>query len=76
MQKKFIKDMEDSTKKMCEDFLQKSKARWNTDFLGLGKFAVAKYGRHSGVDWNKVVPESDIYVNVKVKVQGQGRGDY
>lgn len=76
VEKKFIEDMENSTKKMCEDFLQKSKSKWNTDFIGLGKFAVAKYGRHSGVDWNRVVPQSDIYVNVKVKVETQGRGDY
>jgi Ger(x)C family germination protein len=74
--KKFTEDMENSTKKMCEDFINKAKSEYKVDFLGLGKYAAAKYGRHTGVDWNKIVSESDIYVNVKVKVDTEGRGDY
>ncbi|WPC42466.1 Ger(x)C family spore germination protein [Clostridium sp. JS66] len=76
VQKEFVKDMEDSIKKNCENFISSAKSQYKVDFLGLGKYAAAKYGRHTGVDWNKVVSESDIYVNVKVKVNAEGRGEY
>lgn len=76
VQKEFVKDMENSIKKTCEDFLNKANAKYKVDFLGLGKYAAAKYGRHTGVDWDKVVSGSDIYVNVKVKINAEGRGEY
>ncbi|NMM61991.1 Ger(x)C family spore germination protein [Clostridium sp. P21] len=76
VQKEFVKDMEESIKKTCEDFINSTKSQYKVDFLSLGKYAAAKYGRHTGVDWNKVVSESDIYVNVKVKVNAEGRGEY
>lgn len=76
VQKEFVKDMEDSIKKTCENFINSAKSQYKVDFLGLGKYAAGKYGRHTGVDWNKVVSESDIYVNVKVKINAEGRGEY
>lgn len=74
--KEFTRDMENSVKNMCENFISKSKCEYNVDFLDLGRIAAAKYGRESGVDWNKVVCDSDIEVNVKVKVEAEGRGKY
>ncbi len=74
--KEFTKEMENSIKKSCEDFINKSKCEYKVDFLDLGRVAAAKYGRESGVDWNKVFCESDIEVNVKVKVDTEGRGEY
>lgn len=75
--KKFTSDLEESTKKMCEDFINKKiKNEYKTDVLDLGRVAAAKYGRGKGIDWNKVVNESTIEVNVKVKVDTEGRGDY
>ncbi|AKN33620.1 hypothetical protein Ccar_23480 [Clostridium carboxidivorans P7] len=76
VQKEFVKDMEASIKKTCQDFINNAKSQYKMDFLSLGKYAAAKYGRHTGVDWNKVVSESDIYVNVKVKINAEGRGEY
>ncbi|AWI07691.1 Ger(x)C family spore germination protein [Clostridium drakei] len=76
VQKEFIKDMENSIEKTCQDFINTYKSQYKVDFLSLGKYAAAKYGRHTGVDWNKVVSESDIFVNVKVKVNAEGRGEY
>lgn len=74
---KFTNDLEESTKKMCEDFINKKiKNEYKTDVLDLGRVAAAKYGRGKGIDWNKVVNESTIEVNVKVKVDAEGRGDY
>jgi Ger(x)C family germination protein len=74
--KEFTKEMESSIKKTCEDFINKSKGEYKMDFLDLGRIAAAKYGRESGVDWNKVICESKIEVNVKVKVDTEGRGKY
>jgi len=74
--KKFEKDMEKSIEKQCNDFIFVMKNNYNTDCIGLGREAAAKYGRQKVLDWNKVVCSSDIKVNVKVIVDLQGRGDY
>lgn len=75
--KKFTTDMEKSVKEMCENFVNnKIKGEYKTDVLGLGRVAAAKYGRKTGTDWNKVISESIIEVNVKVKVDTEGRGSY
>ncbi|WP_369700401.1 hypothetical protein [Clostridium estertheticum] len=44
--------------------------------LDLGRIAVAKYGRSKGTDWDKVISNSDIKVNVKFTVDTQGRGSF
>ena len=47
--------------------------------MELGRIAAANFGRGTGVDWNKVICNTDltnIKVNVKVKVDNMGRGDY
>lgn len=74
--KEFTNEMENSIKKQCENFLSVAKCEYKVDFLDLGRVAVAKYGRETGVDWNKAICESDIEVNVKVKVDTEGRGEY
>ena len=74
--KEFEVDMQKSVEKMCNDSVNKIKCAYKTDVLGLGKFAAAKYGRHTGIDWNEIVCKSDIKINVKVKVTTQGRGNY
>lgn len=74
--KEFTKSMEDDVKKMCEDFISEAKCSFNVDFLELGKVAVAKYGRGTGIDWNKEICNSKIEVNVKVDINSEGRGEY
>lgn len=74
--KKFIQTMEYNVKKSCEECINRVKYEYKTDVLDLGRVAAARYGRNTGVDWNKVVSESSIEVNVKVIVKDQGRGDY
>jgi len=74
--KEFEKDMEESIEKQCDDFIKIMKNDYKIDCLGLGREAAAKYGRQKGTDWNEVVCSADIKVNVKVKVDLQGRGDY
>lgn len=57
-------------------FLEKLKSEYKVDSLELGRVAAAKYGRDSGVDWNEIVSNSDIKVNVEVKIDRFGRGDF
>ena len=52
------------------------KNEYKVDCLQLGWVAAAKYGRDTGVDWDEVVSNSDIKVNVKVNVDKVGRGQY
>ena len=74
--KKFEDDMSKQVKEMCTGFLDKMKNEYKVDLLQLGWVAAAKYGRDTGVDWNEVVSNSDIVVNVKVQVDKVGRGQY
>lgn len=74
--KKFTTEMESSVKKMCTEYINKINHEYKTDILELGRVAAAKYGRETGVDWDKVVSESNIEVQVKVTVKDEGRGLY
>lgn len=74
--KEFEKDMQKKVEAMCNEFLEKMKNTYNIDCLELGRLAAAKYGRDTGVDWNKVISNSEIEVKVKVKVDKVGRGQY
>lgn len=74
--KKFEEDMEDYVEGECNKFINKMKTEIKVDCLELGRIAAATYGRRSGTDWNKEIIDSEIKVNVKVKIDNQGRGDY
>jgi len=73
---KFEDDMTKQVKKMCSEFLDKMKNVYKVDCLQLGWIAASKYGRDTGVDWDEVISNSDIKVNVKVHVDKVGRGQY
>lgn len=72
----FEKDMAEKIELMCYDFINKMKKDYKVDCLNLGRVAAAKYGRNKGIDWDEEVIKSNIKVNVSVKVDKQGRGDY
>ncbi|MGH4140177.1 Ger(x)C family spore germination protein [Clostridium sp.] len=74
--KKFEGDMSKKVKDLCDIFLDRMKNEYKVDCLQLGWVAVAKYGRDTGVDWDQVVCNSNIIVNVKVDVDKVGRGEY
>ena len=74
--KLFEQDMKALVEKQCNDLINDIKGKYQTDILDLGRVAIAKYGRETGEDWDKVVSQSEILVKVKVKVTGLGRGDY
>lgn len=76
MLKKFEEDMKNHVKEMCNASINNIKCEYKTDILDLGRVAAAKYGRGTGTDWNKVICDSDIQVNVKFRVDTEGRGNY
>jgi len=73
---KFEEDMASKIQKDCSDFISKMQEEYKIDMLNLGEVAASKYGRHTGTDWNEAVSNSDIEVNVEVKVDKNGRGNY
>lgn len=75
-EKTFEKLMEEHVKKQCDEFIIKMKNEYKVDCLELGRVAASKYGRRTGTDWDKVVMDSNIQVNVYVKLDKQGRGNY
>lgn len=79
VKEKFEKDMAKATEKMCMEFIGEMQSNYKIDVLELGRVAAATFGRGTGTDWNEVVCNvdlADIKVNVNVKVDNMGRGDY
>lgn len=74
--KRFENDLAQNIEYRCNSFLNKMKYTYKADLLELGEVAASKYGRKTGADWTDIVRNSNIKVNVKVKVDKQGRGDY
>jgi len=74
--KEFENEISKKTEEKCRAFINKMQNEYKVDCLELGKKAASKYGRRKGIDWNEVICNSDIEVNVKVKVSRQGKGDY
>jgi len=74
--KRFEEDMTNYVQRMSNEFINKSKCQYKTDVLDLGRIAAAKYGKGTGTDWDEVICNSDIEVNVKFAVEGEGRGDF
>ncbi len=76
IQKKVEKEFEKEIEKSCKEFISKMQNQYKLDLIDLGRVAAYKYGRRTGVDWNKVIANSNIDVKVKVSIVDQGRGDY
>ncbi|MGK0467090.1 MAG: Ger(x)C family germination protein [Clostridium sp.] len=73
---KYSQELEEQTKKRCNDFINKMQNEYKVDCLELGRVAASTYGRNPETDWDNIVCNSDIIVNVKVKVNGLGRGQF
>ncbi|MBM7870464.1 Ger(x)C family germination protein [Clostridium pascui] len=73
---KLEKEIERQIEERCNKFLKLMQEEYRVDFLELGRIAAAKYGRDTGTDWNEEVANSNIKVEVKAKIERQGRGDY
>lgn len=67
-------ELASSIKVSCEDFIKKMQEEYKVDLLELGRVAAAKYGR--GSNYKNIVENSKIKVEVDVKIDNQGRGNY
>lgn len=74
--KEFEKDMAEKVQQQCKEFIGKMQNIYKLDCLELGKIAVTRQGRGTGVDWNEVISNSNIEVKVKVRIDKVGRGEY
>lgn len=74
--KELEEDAKEEVEKMCNNFIKKMQEEIKIDCLELGREAVAKYGRKTGIDWDKAICEADIKVNVKLTIDRIGRGRY
>ena len=63
-------------KESLDEFISKLQEKYKVDSLELGRVAAGKFGRGTGIDWDKAISEADIDVEVTVKIEKQGRGDY
>lgn len=68
--------LKENLEKEANRFVKKLQTEHKVDCLELGRIAAAKYGRGTGVDWNEVFLNSDVEVNVNIKINRYGRGDY
>lgn len=75
-EKEFEEMLSQKIEKMCNDFLNKMKNVYKMDLLELGMYGAAKYGRESGVDWDKEISNAIIKVNVKVRIDKIGIGQH
>jgi Ger(x)C family germination protein len=74
--KKFTNDMSNHVKQISYSFLKKMQKKYKVDCLELGQFAIAKYGRHAGINWNKAVSNSKIIVKTNITIDRVTRGKY
>lgn len=72
----FTSDMENQILSTCNNYILTAKSKYDVDIFNLGSVGAARYGRQTGIDWNKVFSDADIEIRVKVKVDNQGRGSY
>lgn len=73
---RFEKDMEAHVEKMSMEFINKMQKEYKLDCLDLGFNAFAKYGDGNKLDWDEIVSNSNIEVNVDVKLVNTGRGNF
>ncbi|WP_138207844.1 Ger(x)C family spore germination protein [Haloimpatiens lingqiaonensis] len=77
MRNKFQEAMTKDIESSCNKFIEKMQKEYKVDCLELGRVAASKYGRRTGVDWNKIISEqAQIDVKVKAKINSTGRGEY
>ncbi|MBU3129765.1 Ger(x)C family spore germination protein [Clostridium tagluense] len=73
---KYTHELEKETEKRCNEFINKMQNQYKVDCLELGRDAAATFGRSPETDWDNIVCNADIIVNVKVKVNNLGRGQF
>ncbi|MFT5872061.1 MAG: Ger(x)C family germination protein [Clostridium sp.] len=73
---KYRHELEEETEKRCNQFINKMQNEYKVDCLELGRNAAATFGRNPETDWDNIVCNADIVVNVKVRINNLGRGQF
>ena len=73
---KYSHELEEQTEERCNEFINKMQNEYKIDCLELGRVAAATFGRNPETDWDSIVCNAEIKVNVKVKVANLGRGQF
>ncbi|MEW8955013.1 Ger(x)C family spore germination C-terminal domain-containing protein [Clostridium sp.] len=68
--------LEDKFKKQCYAFIEDMQTKYKVDCLELGRYVIAKEGRGKNIDWDHIVCNSKIDVNVEIILESFGRGDF
>lgn len=72
----YTHELEEQTIKSFNEFISKMQNEYKMDCLELGRDAAATFGRNPEIDWDNIVCNAEIIVNVKVKVNNLGRGQF
>lgn len=70
------KEFEQKIYKESYEFINKMQNEYKIDLLNLGSVAAAEYGRHTGVNWDDVVSNSEIEVDVNMRLIRGSRGAF
>ncbi|MCW6087808.1 Ger(x)C family spore germination C-terminal domain-containing protein [Clostridium sporogenes] len=71
-----VKEFEQKIYEESYEFINKMQNEYKIDVLNLGSVAAAKYGRHTGVDWNKAVSDSEIQLDINMRLIRGSRGTF
>ncbi|BAQ14416.1 Ger(x)C family spore germination C-terminal domain-containing protein [Clostridium botulinum] len=71
-----VKKFEQKIYKESYKFINKMQNEYKVDALNLGSVAAAKYGRNTGVDWNQIVSDSEIELDINMRLIRGGRGTF
>ncbi|WP_163238029.1 Ger(x)C family spore germination C-terminal domain-containing protein [Clostridium sporogenes] len=71
-----VKEFEKKIYDESYEFINKMQRIYRIDALNLGSVAAAKYGRHTGVNWDEVVSNSEIEVDINMRLIRGARGTF
>lgn len=60
----------------CNFFIHKMQTEYNIDALNLGRYIIANEGINKNIDWDTLVCNAEIKVNVDFKIRSFGRGEF
>ncbi|EQB4336735.1 spore gernimation protein [Clostridium botulinum] len=71
-----VKEFEEKIYKESYEFINKMQNEYKIDFLNLGSVAAAKYGRQTGVNWDDIVSNSEIELDINMRLIRGSRGTF
>jgi len=71
-----VKEFEEKIYKESYEFINKMQNEYKIDVLNLGNVAAAEYGRNTGVNWDEVVSNSEIELDINMRLIRGARGTF